>query len=300
MAVRCASFRPRARRRPAGAGGAAGVLAALLFFAALASGAARAQFEPIVPGPVEPVSLELVLAVDTSSSVSPEEFDLQMRGFSGAFRNPSVIAAILATGGSGVAVSMIQWSDNRRQQVAVDWALLTDEASIQAFAETIDGTPRFLDGGGTAIGGAIEFGLAEIDRNAYEGTRKVIDISGDGRANQGASPDSLRDLAILQGVTINGLAILNEDSSVADYYKANVIGGEGAFVMTANDYESFALAIQEKLIKEIGGVPVALGPGTPGGRPFGPGGGTAGEGAAKPGVELAEKPGPRGRRVAAD
>jgi hypothetical protein len=286
MAVRCASFRPRARRCPPRRRGAAGVLAALLFLAALAPGIGRAQFEPaqfepIVPGPVQPVSLELVLAVDTSSSVSPEEFDLQMHGFSGAFRDPSVIAAILATGTSGVAVSMIQWSDNRRQQLAVDWALLTDEASIAAFAEAIDDTPRFLDGGGTAISGAIEFGLAELGRNAFEGTRKVIDISGDGRANQGASPDSLRDLAILQGVTVNGLAILNEDSSVADYYKHNVIGGEGAFVMTANDYESFALAIQEKLIKEIGGVPVAE---APGGR------------AVAAGVELAQMPegGPEG------
>jgi len=155
MAVRCASFRPRARRCPARGGGAARVLAGLLFLAALAPGTGRAQFEPIVPGPVQPVSLELVLAVDTSSSVSPEEFDLQMRGFSGAFRHPSVIAAILATGTSGVAVSMIQWSDNRRQQLAVDWALLTDEASIQAFSEAVDDTPRFLDGGGTAISGAI-------------------------------------------------------------------------------------------------------------------------------------------------
>src|SRR3546814_18713268 len=88
----------------------------------------------------------------------------------------------------------------------------------------------------------------------------VIDISGDGRANQGASPDGLRDLAVLQGVTVNGLAILNEDSSVATYYRNNVIGGQGAFVITANDYEYFAQAILEKLIKEIGGVPVVEAP----------------------------------------
>src|SRR3546814_322955 len=193
----------------------------------------------------------LVLAVDTSSSVSPQEFDLQMRGFAGAFREPAVIAAIVATGRSGIAVSMIQWSDNRRQQVAVDWQLLTNEDHVADFATAIDATPRFLDGGGTAIGGAIEFGVAELGRNGFEGRRRVIDISGDGRANQGASPDGLRDMAVLQGITINGLAILNEDSSVADYYRKNVIGGEGAFVMTANDYESFAQAILEKLIKEI-------------------------------------------------
>ena len=238
---------------------AAGIAAAVL----LAAGTALAQFEPIVPGPREPVELELVLAVDTSSSVSPEEFDLQMRGFAGAFRDPSVIAAVAAIGSRGIAVSMIQWSDNRRQEVAIDWQVLTNEDSVADFATAIDETPRFLDGGGTAIGGAIEFAMAELERNGFEGRRKVIDISGDGRANQGASPDGLRDLAVLQGITINGLAILNEDSSVADYYRNNVIGGEGAFVITANDYQSFAQAILEKLIKEIGGIPVAEAPQRP-------------------------------------
>src|SRR3546814_14733489 len=71
--------------------------------------------------------------------------------FRSAFRGPAVIAAIAATGGSGIAVSMIQWSDNRRQEVAVDWQVLTDEDSVADFATAIDNTPRFLDGGGTAI-----------------------------------------------------------------------------------------------------------------------------------------------------
>ena len=216
-----------------------------------------AQLEPFETGPGTPVALELVLAVDTSSSVSVEEFDLQMRGFSEAFRSIPVIAAIQAHGAGGVAVAMIQWSDNRRQQIAVDWRLLDDEDSVRAFADAIDATPRFLDGGGTAIGGAIAFSLMEIERNGYEGARKVVDISGDGRANQGAQPENLRDVAVLSGVTVNGLAILNEDTSVAAYYRNSVIGGAGAFVMTANDYESFSLAILEKLIKEIGGVPIA-------------------------------------------
>lgn len=208
------------------------------------------------------VDLELVLAVDASSSVSAEEFDLQMRGFADAFRNPAVAAAIRATGELGVAISMIQWSDNRRQHVAIDWQHLTTAQSAERYAELIDTTPRFLDGGGTAIGGAIEFGVRLIERNAFEGIRKVIDISGDGRANQGAQPAKLRDLAVLRGVTINGLAILNEDSSVDAYYRSSVIGGTGAFVITANNYEDFAAAMLEKLIKEIGAVPVADGPPT--------------------------------------
>lgn len=220
------------------------------------------------------VDLELVLAVDASSSVSAEEFDLQMRGFADAFRDPAVAAAIRATGELGVAIAMIQWSDNRRQHVAIDWQHLTTAQSAERYADLIDTTPRYLDGGGTAIGGAIEFGVRLIERNGFEGVRKVIDISGDGRANQGAQPAKIRDLAVLQGVTINGLAILNEDSSVDAYYRSSVIGGTGAFVMTANNYEDFAAAMLEKLIKEIGAVPVADGPPNPGipeGAPTAPG-----------------------------
>lgn len=258
---------------------------------AVTSGEARAndqhrEFSPHfgsnlaqLPAQGQVVDLELVLAVDASSSVSAEEFDLQMRGFADAFRNPAVAAAIRATGELGVAIAMIQWSDNRRQHVAIDWQHLTTAESAERYADLIDTTPRFLDGGGTAIGGAIEFGVRLIERNGFEGVRKVIDISGDGRANQGAQPAKIRDLAVLQGITINGLAILNEDSSVDAYYRSSVIGGTGAFVMTANNYEDFAAAMLEKLIKEIGAVPIADsvpdGPpdiGGPEGVPVAPGG----------------------------
>lgn len=257
MALRRSSLRLPARPLAGRWRRAPALALAFAFFAALAPSWGLAQSAPPASDAGQPVALELVLAVDTSSSVSVEEFDLQMRGFAGAFRDPAVIAAVEASGVNGIAVAMIQWSDNRRQQVAVDWEVLNDEASTLAFAELIDATPRFLDGGGTAIGGAIAFALAELERNGYAGTRQVIDISGDGRANQGAQPEGLRDAAVLQGVTINGLAILNEDTSVDGYYRNSVIGGPGAFVMTANNYEAFAQAIIEKLVKEIGSVPVA-------------------------------------------
>ena len=204
-----------------------------------------------------PVDLELVLAVDTSSSVSREEFDLQMRGLAQAFREPAVIAAIQSIGDLGVAVAMVQWSDNRKQNVAIDWALLTDEASALGFSREIENTPRFLVGGGTALGGAITFSTRQFERNGFEGRRKVIDISGDGRTNQGGHPSPIRDQAVARGITVNGLAILNEDIYVDRYYLYNVIGGTGAFVMTASDYEDFATAIPEKLIKEIAGAPIA-------------------------------------------
>ena len=208
-------------------------------------------------GAAETVDLELVLAVDTSSSVSPLEFDLQMRGLAEAFRHPAVLGAIRAAGDLGIAVSLVQWSDNRNQFIAVDWMTLREEADVLALADEIDKAPRFLVGGGTAIGGALEFAARQFERNDFEGRRKVIDLSGDGRTNQGAHPGPIRDEAVAKGITVNGLAILNEDVYVDRYYRFNVIGGTGAFVMTAADYESFADAMLQKLVKEIAGVPVA-------------------------------------------
>ncbi len=204
-----------------------------------------------------PVDLELVLAVDASSSVSAREFNLQMRGLAEAFRHPAVHGAIRAAGDLGIAVAMVQWSDNRKQTVAIEWALVRDEAEAQAFAQTIDTTPRYLIGGGTAIGGALLFATRQLQINRFMGRRSVIDLSGDGRTNQGSQPSKARDAAVALGITINGLAILNEDPLVDRHYQAQVIGGTGAFVMRADDYEDFTRAILQKLIKEISGAPVA-------------------------------------------
>ena len=206
------------------------------------------------------VDLELVLAVDASSSVSDEEFDLQMKGLADAFRHDAVLAAIRATGDLGIAVTLIQWSDNLSQSTAVDWARISSAESAQAFGEEIEKAPRFLVGGSTAIGGALKYSLRQMERNRYEGRRKVIDLSGDGRTNQGPAPDVIRDEAVARGVTINGLAILNEDLYVDRYYRRSVVGGTGSFVLTAQDYIDFADSILLKLIREIAGAPIALAP----------------------------------------
>ncbi len=203
------------------------------------------------------VDLELVLAVDASSSVSSEEFDLQMRGLSEAFRDPRVTEAIQATGDLGIAVAMVQWADNRRQYLAIDWTAIRGEDGAIAFATQIDATPRFVVGGGTAIGGALEFSARALEDNGYQGRRRVIDVSGDGRANQGAQPAYVRDAVVAAGIVINGLAILNEDPFLDSYYQDEVIGGTGAFLVTASTYADFADAILQKLIREIAGVPVA-------------------------------------------
>ncbi len=203
------------------------------------------------------VDLELVLAVDASTSVSAQEFDLQMRGIAQAFREPQVIQAIAVSGDRGVAVAVIQWANNLLQKVAVDWHLITDEKSALAFADLVDETPRFIFGGGTSIGGAITYSTRQMEVNNYIGARKVIDISGDGRSNQGAPPELVRNQSTAQGIVINGLTIVNEDPFIDRYYEKFVIGGTGAFVQTATTYEDFGIAMMEKLVKEIGGVPVA-------------------------------------------
>ena len=212
-----------------------------------------------------PVDLELVLAVDASASVSGEEFDLQIRGLAEAFRHRSVVQAIRAAGDLGLAVALVQWADYRQHALSVDWAVVRDAASARQFAKQLDGVRRSV-AGNTAIGSALEFAILQLEGNGFVGRRKVIDVSGDGRNNQGAAAWLVRDLAVAQGITVNGLAILNEDPTLDRYYVTNVIGGPGAFVMTANDYAAYRLAILTKLIKEIIGPPTALRPLPPGRR----------------------------------
>ena len=207
----------------------------------------------------QPVDLELMLAVDASSSVDAGEFELQMRGLSEAFRHPAVQKAIRDAGDNGVAVALMQWSDGVRQIMPVDWNLLRDAWSATAFADRLAATGREIPGGGTAIYGAVNFAIHEFRRSGFDGKRRVIDISGDGRSDLIVPTLAARDQAVAQGITVNGLAILNDDAVLDRYYRRNVVGGVGAFVMTATGYDTFAAAIITKLIREITQTPVAMG-----------------------------------------
>ena len=203
------------------------------------------------------VDLELVLAVDISLSVSDAEFALQMQGMAFAFASPAVAAAIRAAGDLGIAVTLIQWSDRRQQQVSLPWTKVTDAASAQQLAARIATIPRAFGGAGTAIGGAISSALPLFDANGLSAPRRIIDISGDGIDNRGPFARTFWADAARAGVTINGLAILNEDPKLDLYYQRNVIFGPGAFVITAVDYDDFARAILAKLVREISDVPIA-------------------------------------------
>lgn len=203
------------------------------------------------------VALELVLALDSSSSVSRSEFDLQARGLAQAFRHADVTRALQAAGVNGVAVAVVQWSSPGRQRVALPWTRLHNPESAAAFAEKLAVIPRYVASGGTAIGQAMMFARDLLEKNDFSGARKVIDISGDGRANMGRTPRSARQITNAAGITVNGLAIVNEEPRVDRYYAENVIGGDGAFLMTAQDYGDFARAIRRKLVREITGAGIA-------------------------------------------
>lgn len=206
----------------------------------------------------EPVDIELVLAVDVSISVDGSELDLQRQGLAAAFRDPAVAAAIAANA-QGVAVSVVLWAGAEQQETVVDWALLTDAATSARFADAID-TALAVDpdlAGKTAIGDALYFALKSLDANGWDGVRRKIDVSGDGHANEGFKPEPVRDFAVLSSVTINGLAIVNDEPYLEQYYRDYVIGGPGAFVIVAADYQDFVEAIRRKLLQELLPAPTA-------------------------------------------
>lgn len=203
------------------------------------------------------VDLELMLAIDTSSSINKEEYHLQIEGLAQGFRHPAVIAAIAAAGNRGIAVAVVQWAEEDDQVLVLPWSKVDDAGSAEALAQRIETIERRIPGGATAISSALEFSIRAIEGNAFDGLRRVIDLSGDGRANHGPLPAQGRDRAVALGITVNGLAILNEIPMLDRYFEHNVIGGTGAFVMAAKDWRVFAAAMLEKLVKEISQSPVA-------------------------------------------
>ncbi|MGD1877095.1 MAG: DUF1194 domain-containing protein [Kiloniellaceae bacterium] len=239
----------------------AGLRAALSrSFTALSAGAALWLAAPLPGIAADPVRLELVLAVDCSSSVNQQEFILQMEGIAAAFEDPAVLAALEQAGSQGIAVSLLQWSSASAQTQAIAWTHVVGPGGALAFADKVRRVGRRVPGGATALGNAIDAAVLWTQSNAFQGERVVVDVSGDGRSNEGGSPAFARAAANRAGVTINGLAILNEEPRLARYYLAGVVGGPGAFLLTADDFDDFAVAMRRKLYFEIVGPPIAEAP----------------------------------------
>lgn len=202
------------------------------------------------PAPAQPVAIELVLAVDTSASVDDTEYALQMRGIASALESSEIIEAI-GQHKNGVAIALLQWSGGLLGKVAVDWTVVSSEASIRDLAARVATAPRANTGNFTAISTAINRSMELLETNAQIGEFRRIDISGDGRNNSGDHPSQARSVAVSKGITINGLAILDGDAGLAAYYRANVTGGPGSFVISADDFEDFAKAMKRKLGREL-------------------------------------------------
>jgi hypothetical protein len=178
-----------------------------------------------------PVPLELILAVDASGSVSTDEFDLQVKGLADSFRDPTVISAIRDAGLGGIAVALMQWSSPGHQVMAVNWQVVSDRASAERLAQQIVTVGRLILGE-TAIDPALRFAMAEILTNDYSGQRQIIDLSGDGATNWGGLPDKARDEAVATGITINALAIMNEQPDLGRYFQKWTVRRSSRFDFT--------------------------------------------------------------------
>ena len=210
----------------------------------------------------EYVDLELVLAVDVSSSIDEVEARRQREGHVAALADPEVISAIQGGGYGRIAVMYLEWADGDFQRVVAPWTVIGTEADARIFAASLATAP-FISGRRTAIGAAIETSITLIETNDYEGIRQVIDLSGDGPQNSGSSLSQARTRAETALITINGLPIQSERQSpfrpsvsidVADYFEKQVIAGPGAFISPTNEHVDFVDALKRKLIIEIAGL----------------------------------------------
>src|SRR5579863_4880363 len=255
-------FPPVERRRLAmhGFRGRLALCAAILF--ALAAPEARRAGAAGAPVAVDAA---IVLAADVSRSIDDEEFALERRGYADAIQSQQLIDAISTGPHGAIALVYVEWAGDGEERVVVDWAVIRNPADARAFAAALTAAPRsYL--GRTAIGAAIDFSFALFAESAFESSRRVIDVSGDGTSNQGRPVTAARDAAVGAGAVINGLAIYNKKAAIlggylalhtnppgglAHYYRDNVIGGAGAFVVQIDDFRTFGEAMMRKLVNEI-------------------------------------------------
>jgi hypothetical protein len=204
------------------------------------------------------VDLQLVLAIDISRSIDEEEARLQREGYIAAFLSPQVHRAVASGRNGRIGVIYMEWAGTASKRVVIDWTLIDGPASAKAFADRLH-VSDYMSASWTSISGAIDFAMALFDVSPFKGGRRVIDISGDGRNNQGRPAAEARDDAVRRGVTINGLPITTDrpnfgrpaERDLDLYYEKNVIGGPDAFLVVAEGFQAFGQAIVSKLIKEI-------------------------------------------------
>ncbi len=233
---------------------------------ALVVSIALSAAQPLRAG--EPVDLLLVLAADVSRSIDSAKFQLQREGYAAAISDPRVLNAIKSGMHSKIAICLVEWSGLGSQKVIIDWTIIDGPKTAQAFGDRLLESPRpFADR--TSISAGSNSRSLNSPRAPFDSKRRTIDVSGDGTNNSGRDVTAARDEALALGITINGLVILSENplpwnpehtnppGGLASYYRNNVMGGPGAFVMEAKNFNSFGQAIIAKLIAEVAGEPLS-------------------------------------------
>ncbi|MEJ0020102.1 MAG: DUF1194 domain-containing protein [Acetobacteraceae bacterium] len=210
----------------------------------------------------ESVDLTLVLVTDVSRSVDDAEFKLEKEGYVAAITSHQVLEAIRGGGIGAIAVAYVEFASSFEVRTVLDWSVIRDEASAQAFADRLTAAPRSF-WGRTAISAGIDRAVQLLAESGFESPRRVIDVCGDGTNNAGREVSEARDDALRAGITINGLAIINEHpvswtyahvqppGGLPNYYRENVTGGPGSFVLEVHDFHSFGEAMTRKLVTEI-------------------------------------------------
>jgi hypothetical protein len=205
------------------------------------------------------VDLALVIAVDISYSMDPEEQALQREGFAEAFRSPVVHEAIQRGMIGKIAVTYAEWAGAYDQKVVVPWTILDNPEGVMAFAGKIAAAP-LRRAQRTSVSGAIDFGVKLLEESGLEATRRVIDVSGDGPNNQGRLVTPARDDAVAKGIVINGLPIMLRRPGYLDiaeldiYFRDCVIGGNGSFMVPVRERSQFQQAIRTKIVLEVAGL----------------------------------------------
>jgi hypothetical protein len=213
----------------------------------------------------EEVDLELLLAVDVSASIDTFEARQQRNGYLAALADPRVIDQIRQGPLGRIALAYMEWAGETYQRKVVDWQIVEDQASAEAFLERLAPAP-LVSVPATSISGLIDVARWEFATNHFTGQRRVIDISADGPNSHGRRVSRARDDAVAEGIVIDALVIENTRSNpmggapaagLEGYFSRRVIGGAGAFVMAAH-FDNFAPMLVRKLPREIGADPVLL------------------------------------------
>ena len=233
--------------------------AAMLAVTGWTFAAPGARFADRSPSAI-PVDVELVLAVDISYSMDPEEQALQREGYITGLTSREFLQALRSGMNGKVAVTYFEWAGPYDQKIVVPWRMIDGPESADAFASEIARAP-YRRASRTSISGALNFGKPLFDGSGYRGIRRVIDVSGDGANNSGPFVTIVRDDVVAAGITINGLPIMlkRPNSFTMDldnldvYFEDCVIGGPGAFVIPIRQRDQFKEATRTKLVMEIAG-----------------------------------------------